>query len=57
MLPALERCWAATRFAAQALEDELSAPLSGVLREAIAALETQSFAERLDAAPAGRRPA
>jgi DNA-binding MarR family transcriptional regulator len=50
MLPALERCWAATRLAAQALEDELSAPLSTVLREAIDALGKRSFTDRLDAA-------
>jgi DNA-binding MarR family transcriptional regulator len=50
MLPALERCWAATRLAAQTLEDELSAPLSTVLREAIDALEKRSFAKRLDTA-------
>lgn len=47
MIPVLERHWAATEAAAQSLDDELSAPLSTVLREAIAALERRSFADRI----------
>ncbi|WP_224242548.1 MarR family winged helix-turn-helix transcriptional regulator [Hyalangium gracile] len=50
MLPALERQWAATNAAAAGLDGELSAPLSRVLREAIAALERRPFSERIDEA-------
>jgi len=52
MVPALERHWAATNAAARALDGELRAPLSDVLREAIAALERRPFGERIDAAAA-----
>lgn len=55
MLPTLERQWAATNAAALALDRELSAPLSALLREAIAALERRPFGERIDAA-AGKPP-
>lgn len=51
IVPALERQWAATAAAAAGLDRELSAPLAGVLREAIAALERQSFTARIAAAP------
>ncbi len=52
MIPALERHWAATNAAARALDEELSAPLSNLLGEAIAALERRPFAERIDQAAA-----
>ncbi|WP_224361228.1 MarR family winged helix-turn-helix transcriptional regulator [Hyalangium versicolor] len=52
MVPALERQWAATNAAAAALEGELSAPLSQVLREAIAALERRPFSDRITEAAA-----
>ena len=50
MLPALERQWAATNVAANELDAELSFPLSALLREALGALETRSFSERIDQA-------
>jgi hypothetical protein len=50
MVPARERQWAATNAAAHQLDTELSAPLSDILREAIAALERCPFAERIDRA-------
>lgn len=56
IVPALVRQWTATNAAAQALDDELSAPLSALLREAIAALNRQSFIDRIAAAPATSRP-
>lgn len=52
MLPALERQWAATNAAAATLDDQLSAPLSGLLREAIAALERRPFSDRISDAAA-----
>jgi DNA-binding MarR family transcriptional regulator len=52
MVPALERHWAATNAAARALDEELSAPLSELLREAIEALERRPFTERIDQATA-----
>jgi DNA-binding MarR family transcriptional regulator len=48
MLPALGRHWEATNAAAQGLEQELSAPLSALLSEAIRALEAQPFLDRID---------
>ena len=56
MLPALERQWAATNAAARGLEEELSASLSTVLREALAALERRPFAERIEEAMHRRKP-
>lgn len=50
LVPALQRQWAATNTAAGQLDVELSAPLTGVLREAIAALEERPFGERIAAA-------
>jgi DNA-binding MarR family transcriptional regulator len=50
MLPALRRQWAATNAAADALDAELSAPLSGVVAEAIAALSRRPFGDRIAAA-------
>lgn len=52
MVPALQRQWQATNAAAQALDDELSSPLTALLRETVAALERQSFAERIEASAA-----
>lgn len=46
-LPALNRQWTATNAAARELDEELSAPLSELLREAIAALERRPFDERI----------
>lgn len=50
MIPALQRQWAATRAAAFQLDAELSASLSGILEEAIAALDRRSFGARIAAA-------
>lgn len=47
MVPALQRQWAAVNAAADALDAELSAPLSGVIREAITALNQRSFGQRI----------
>ena len=52
MIPWLERQWAATNTAAQVLDEELSAPLSDLLQEAIAALERRPFAQRIEQAAA-----
>jgi len=59
LIPALEQQWAATNAAAEALDRELSAPLSGLLREALAALARQPFSDRIAAAapsPPRKRP-
>lgn len=53
MLPALETQWAITNAAAQALDNELSMPLSQLLREAIDALERRPFKARISEAQAG----
>lgn len=53
MLPTLETQWAITNAAAQALDSELSMPLSQLLREAIDALERQPFKARMGQAKAG----
>ncbi len=50
MVPALQRQWAATNAAADQLDAELSAPLSEVLIEAIAALSRRPFGDRIKAA-------
>jgi len=47
MVPALQRQWAAVNAAADALDAELSAPLSGVIREAITALNQRPFGQRI----------
>lgn len=47
MLPTLHRLWAATNRAAAELEDELPYPLAAAAVEAIQALETKSFGERI----------
>lgn len=49
MLPKLEARWRATNFAAQELDAELSSRLSQCVEEAIAALETRPFRERIRA--------
>ncbi|MEM8563103.1 MAG: helix-turn-helix domain-containing protein [Pseudomonadota bacterium] len=48
MLPQLEKQWRATRKAADALDRELAYPLSELLAEAIAVLETKSFRRRIE---------
>lgn len=50
MIPALQRQWAATGVAASQLDTELSVSLSGLLEEAIAALDRRPFAGRISAA-------
>ena len=50
MIPSLQRQWAAVNQAAETLDQELSAPLSGVVKEAIAALTDQPFGQRIQAA-------
>lgn len=57
MLPALERQWAATNAAADQLDEELSAPLSRVLVEALQALEKEPFDARLEKAASKPKPA
>lgn len=52
MLPALESQWAITNAAARTLDNELSLPLSQLLREAIDALERQPFKARMSQAKA-----
>jgi MarR family transcriptional regulator, organic hydroperoxide resistance regulator len=56
----LERGWAATAGAADSLDRELLTPLTGVVAEAIKALEARSFDERIREAKAasstGRKP-
>lgn len=49
MLPAIARRWAATNAAAEALDQQLSHPLSKLVAEAIAALEVTSFSDRIAA--------
>ena len=50
MIPRLQRQWSAVNQAAETLDQELSAPLSGVVKEAIAALTDQPFRQRIQAA-------
>lgn len=47
MVPRLERQWTATNRAAAQLDRELSAPLSAIALEALAALERKPFAQRI----------
>lgn len=47
LAPRVQACWRATAAAAAALDAELSAPLSVVLGEAIAALEAEPFSRRI----------
>jgi DNA-binding MarR family transcriptional regulator len=58
LLAALEAQWRATNRAAELLDRELTAPLSTVVDEAIAALERRPFRERIRTSlPAPRRRA
>ena len=50
MIPRLQRQWAAVNIAAATLDQDLSAPLSGVVKEAIAALTEKPFGQRIEAA-------
>jgi DNA-binding MarR family transcriptional regulator len=52
MVPKLQQHWRATNAAADALDGELSMPLSKLLRETIEALDRCSFAQRIEAAAA-----
>jgi DNA-binding MarR family transcriptional regulator len=52
MIPKLQQHWRATNAAADALDTELSMPLSKLLREAIEALDRRSFAQRIGSAAA-----
>jgi len=52
LLPALQRCWAATAQAAASLEADLSHSLTQLLSEAIGALQQSSFASRIQQARA-----
>jgi DNA-binding MarR family transcriptional regulator len=56
MLPAITRQWRAVNIAADALDAELAVPLSGLLVEAIAALERRPFGERIAQAAAAPPP-
>lgn len=47
LVPVLERQWAATNAAAEALDAELSHPLLALVNEAIAALERAPFSARI----------
>lgn len=47
MLPRLERRWAATEAAARSIDTDLGLPLADVVTQALAALERQSFADRI----------
>ena len=50
MIRRLQSLWKAVNLAADTLDKELSAPLSGVVQEAIAALTAASFGQRIQAA-------
>lgn len=47
VLPRLRQCWQATRAAADSLDADLPYPLSQVLADAITALQSNSFGERI----------
>lgn len=47
LLPQLQACWRATAAAAHSLDQDLPHPLSATLAQAIAALERQSFGDRI----------
>ncbi len=47
MVPALERCWAATARAAASLDADLALELEPVLRAAVAALTARPFLDRM----------
>lgn len=46
----LRRCWSATAMAEKSLNEDLSTPLGPVLEEALAALQRQSYDERIERA-------
>lgn len=48
----LRKAWAYTAMAAQSLDDDLPTPLTGLLAEAIKALDAKSFDERIRSAQA-----
>ena len=50
LLPKLEACWAATQAAAECLDAQLAMPLSGILNQAIFALEEKPFHARISEA-------
>lgn len=50
MLPELQACWAATRQAADSLDNDLRLPLSEALASAIAELEKKPFDQRISEA-------
>jgi DNA-binding MarR family transcriptional regulator len=50
MLPELQACWAATKLAADSLENDLRLPLSEALGNAIAELEKKPFDQRISEA-------
>lgn len=56
MIPALQSRWQATNSAAERLDNELSMPLSKLLREAIDALDRSSFSDRIEKAAVRRSP-
>jgi DNA-binding MarR family transcriptional regulator len=56
IVPALRRQWEATEAAARTLDDELTMPLTALLREAIEALERRPFRERLQRARSSKSP-
>lgn len=47
LYPRLQACWAATKIAADSLDQDTSTPLSEVLASAIAALQAQPFDQRI----------
>lgn len=57
MIPKLQQHWSATNDAAAMLDSELSMPLSKLLREAIAALDRASFAQRIETAAVNHKRA
>ena len=52
LYPRLQACWAATKLAADSLDQDLPMPLSDTLAAAIAALQAQPFEQRIAAARA-----
>lgn len=54
MIPRLERQWAAVNLAAERLDQNLSVPLSGVVKEAIDALTQEPFGQRIQAVAKAR---
>ncbi|HEX8613875.1 MAG TPA: MarR family transcriptional regulator [Telluria sp.] len=50
LLPRLQACWQATRYAADSLDAELPFPLSECLAQAIAVLGQRSFGARIEEA-------